>query len=240
MSRRVLNTSLKGESTTSLGNLFQSSVTLTLQFFHTLVQNFLCSSYSPLFLVLLQDTTEKSLAFSICLPAPYGSGATILLLLVPCMWLFTFSVAGHFSFWRQITESWLVCQLKVHTWPPCSVIATQFTPLTAFLLTLMVDSSVPYTPFLWYRGCTVRVQQTEQTKSNMQGAQIHQCTKLVETKIPSEATTIKSEWRGITSATVFGVCIAVYANHMFLDTSSERAFVQIPFYWRKINDHSNN
>ena len=46
-SRRVLNISIEGDSTT-LGNLFQCSITLTIKkFFLTLVWNFQCSSFRP-------------------------------------------------------------------------------------------------------------------------------------------------------------------------------------------------
>jgi len=48
-----LNTSIAGDSTTPLGNLFQSSVTLTIKkFFYMLVWNFLHSSSRQLLLVL--------------------------------------------------------------------------------------------------------------------------------------------------------------------------------------------
>ena len=58
--------------TTSLGNLFWCSVTLTIKkFFCMFVWNFLCSSFRPLLLVLSLHTTEKSLASSICLPPPF-------------------------------------------------------------------------------------------------------------------------------------------------------------------------
>ena len=61
MSRGVLNISLEGDSTSSLDSLFQCSVTLTIKtFFCMLVRNFLCSSFRPLFLVLLQHTTEHA------------------------------------------------------------------------------------------------------------------------------------------------------------------------------------
>jgi len=59
------------DSTTSLGNLCQCSVTLTVKIFHVLVWNFLCSSFRPLLLVLSLHTTKKSLASSICLPLPF-------------------------------------------------------------------------------------------------------------------------------------------------------------------------
>ena len=71
-SRWILNVFIEGDSTTSLGNLFQCSVTLMVKkFFHMFVWNFLYSSFRPLLLVLLLHTTEKSLASSICLPAPF-------------------------------------------------------------------------------------------------------------------------------------------------------------------------
>jgi len=71
-SRWVLNISIAGDSTTSLGNLFQCSITLTMKkFFHMiLVWNFLCLSVRLLFLVLSLCTMEKSMASSICLTSP--------------------------------------------------------------------------------------------------------------------------------------------------------------------------
>jgi len=58
-SRQVLNISREGDSTTSLGSLFQCSVTLRVKkFFLMFSWNLLC----PLPLVLSLDTTEKSLA----------------------------------------------------------------------------------------------------------------------------------------------------------------------------------
>jgi len=63
LSRWVLNISREGESTTSLGSLFQCSVTLRgKKFFLMFRQNFLCFSLCPLPLVLSLGTTEKSLA----------------------------------------------------------------------------------------------------------------------------------------------------------------------------------
>jgi len=63
LSRRILNTSREGESTTPLGNLFQCSVTLEeKKFFLMFKRNFLCFSLCPLPLVLPLGTTEKSLA----------------------------------------------------------------------------------------------------------------------------------------------------------------------------------
>ena len=63
MSRRVLNISREGDSTTSLGSLFQCSVTLRgKKFFLMFRQNFLFFSLCPLPLVLSLGTTEKSLA----------------------------------------------------------------------------------------------------------------------------------------------------------------------------------
>lgn len=124
------------------------------------------------------------------------------------------------------------------TWSLYALIATEFTLLTVFILTLMVASSMPYSTFLWYRGCTEYSKQ--QRKSNMQGVQTHQCAKLGETKIPPEATTIKSECRGITSAAVLGVRTAVYANHIFSDTFSEKVFVHFTEEKSMINIHSNN
>ena len=46
----------------SLDNLSQCSITLTVKKFCMLVQNFLCSSFRPLLLVLSLHTNEKSLA----------------------------------------------------------------------------------------------------------------------------------------------------------------------------------
>ena len=66
MSRWVLNIS-RGDSITSLGSLFQCSVTLTVKkFLGTLVQNFLCSSLWPFPFVPSPQTTEKRLAVKGC------------------------------------------------------------------------------------------------------------------------------------------------------------------------------
>ena len=63
LSRRVLNISREGDSTTSLSSLFQCSVTLRgKKFFLISSWNFLCFSLCPLPLVLSLGTTEKSLA----------------------------------------------------------------------------------------------------------------------------------------------------------------------------------
>ena len=71
-SRWVLNISIEGDSTTSLGSLFLCSVSLTVKmFFHMFVWHFLCSSFRLLLLVLSLHTTEKSLASSTCLPSPF-------------------------------------------------------------------------------------------------------------------------------------------------------------------------
>jgi len=65
LSRQVLNISREGDSTTSLGRLFQCSITLRVKkFFFVLSWNFLCFSLCPLPLVLSLDTTEKCLASS--------------------------------------------------------------------------------------------------------------------------------------------------------------------------------
>ena len=61
-SRRSLNISREGDSTTSLGSLSQGSITLTVKFFLVFSWNFLCFSLCPLPLVLSLGTTEKSLA----------------------------------------------------------------------------------------------------------------------------------------------------------------------------------
>ena len=62
-SRRGLNISREGDSTTSPGNLFQGSVTLRgKKFFLMFRRNFLCFSLCPLPLVLSLGSTEKSLA----------------------------------------------------------------------------------------------------------------------------------------------------------------------------------
>ena len=66
-SRWVLNFSREGDSTTSLGNLFQCSVTLRVKkFFLMFSWNFLCFSLCPLPLVLSLGTTEKKPTFSSC------------------------------------------------------------------------------------------------------------------------------------------------------------------------------
>ena len=63
LSRWVLNVSREGDSTTSLGSLFQCSVTLRgKKFFLMFSWNFLCFSLCLLPLVLSLGTTEKSLA----------------------------------------------------------------------------------------------------------------------------------------------------------------------------------
>jgi len=62
LSRWVLNTAREGNSTTSLGSLFQCSVTLRgKKFFLMFRRNFLCFNLCPLPLVLSLGTTEKSL-----------------------------------------------------------------------------------------------------------------------------------------------------------------------------------
>ena len=62
LSRQVLNISREGDSTTSLGSLFQCSVTLRWKkFFLIFRRNFLCFRLCPLPLVLPLGTTEKSL-----------------------------------------------------------------------------------------------------------------------------------------------------------------------------------
>ena len=61
LSRRVLNISREGESTTSLGSLFQCSVTLRgKKFFLMFRRNFLCFSLCPLPLVLSLGTRNRS------------------------------------------------------------------------------------------------------------------------------------------------------------------------------------
>ena len=62
LSRLVLNISREVDCTTSLGRLFQGSVTLRGKFFLMFRWNFLCFSFCPLPLVLSLGTTEKSLA----------------------------------------------------------------------------------------------------------------------------------------------------------------------------------
>jgi len=63
LSRRVLNISTEGDSTSSLRSLFQCSVTLRgKKFFLMFRRNFLCFGLCPLPLVLSLATTEKSLA----------------------------------------------------------------------------------------------------------------------------------------------------------------------------------
>ena len=60
LSRRVLNISREGDSITSLGSLFQGSVTLRgKKFFLMFSWNFLCFSLCPLPLVLSLGTTER-------------------------------------------------------------------------------------------------------------------------------------------------------------------------------------
>ena len=63
LSRRGLNISREGDSTASLGSLFQGSVTLRGQKFLLMFRrNFLCFSLCLLPLVLSLGTTEKCLA----------------------------------------------------------------------------------------------------------------------------------------------------------------------------------
>jgi len=58
-----LSISREGDSTTSLGSLFQCSATLQIKkFFLMFSWNFLCFSLCPLPIVLSLGTTEKSLA----------------------------------------------------------------------------------------------------------------------------------------------------------------------------------
>ena len=63
---QVLNISIEGDSTTTLGNRFQCSITLTIKkFFHMFVWNLLCSSFRPLllFLSLCMGQEEPGLSF---------------------------------------------------------------------------------------------------------------------------------------------------------------------------------
>jgi len=63
LSRRVLNISKEGDSTTSPGSLFQCSITLRVKkFFLMFRRNFLCFILRPLPLVLSLGITERSLA----------------------------------------------------------------------------------------------------------------------------------------------------------------------------------
>ena len=72
--RQVLNISREGDATTSLGSLFQGSVTLRVKkCFLVFNWNFLCFSLCPLPLVLSLGTTEKSLAK--CSSVPSGRDA---------------------------------------------------------------------------------------------------------------------------------------------------------------------
>ena len=68
-SRKVFTISREGEFRTSMGSLFQCSITLTeKKFLHILVRSFLCSSLWLFPLVLSPQTTEKRLPISLCLP----------------------------------------------------------------------------------------------------------------------------------------------------------------------------
>ena len=61
VSRQILNISLERDSTTSLGNLFQYSVILTVKMlFCMLIRNFLCSGFRPLFFVLSLCTLRRA------------------------------------------------------------------------------------------------------------------------------------------------------------------------------------
>jgi len=67
--RQLLNIPREGDTTTSLGNLFQCSTTLKVKkLFLMFIWNFPCSSLCPLPLVLLLGTTERSLASFSWLP----------------------------------------------------------------------------------------------------------------------------------------------------------------------------
>jgi len=59
------------DSTASVGNLFQCSISLIVKKFCMIVCNFLCWNFWPLLLVLLLHTTENSLALSIYLLFPF-------------------------------------------------------------------------------------------------------------------------------------------------------------------------
>ena len=63
--RQLLNIPREGDTTTSLGNLFQCSTTLKVKkLFLMFIWNFPCSSLCPLPLVLSQGTAQYSLALS--------------------------------------------------------------------------------------------------------------------------------------------------------------------------------
>lgn len=63
VSRQLLDISSEGSSTTSLGSLFQCSVTyIVRKFFLMFRLNFLCISFCLLPVVLLLGTTKKTLA----------------------------------------------------------------------------------------------------------------------------------------------------------------------------------
>ena len=65
VSRQIWSVSRQGDSTASLGSLFQCSVILTVKKFFLLLRwDFLCSSLYPLPLVMLLGTTKMSMASS--------------------------------------------------------------------------------------------------------------------------------------------------------------------------------
>lgn len=64
VSRWFWNVSSEGDSTNSLGNLYQCVATHTAKFFLVFRWNFVCISFCPLPPVLLSDSTEQSLAWS--------------------------------------------------------------------------------------------------------------------------------------------------------------------------------
>ena len=69
MSIWVSSISIEGNSTTSVGNLFQCSITLTSCMF---VWNFKFSIFRPLLFVFSLYNAEKSLTSSLCLPPPFS------------------------------------------------------------------------------------------------------------------------------------------------------------------------
>ena len=68
VSRHFWNISSEGDSTPSLGNLFQCMVSCRVKFFLMFMWNFLGISFCPLVLVLLLSTTEQRLVLALSPP----------------------------------------------------------------------------------------------------------------------------------------------------------------------------
>ena len=116
LSRWVLNISREGDSTTSLGSLFQCSITLRgKKFFLMFRWNFLGFSLCPLPLVLSLGTTEKSLAPSWHYVTSYYLSNQI--------WFQKrkgeMDVILHYLFRASGAAHWNSSQLQKLEWPQC-------------------------------------------------------------------------------------------------------------------------